>query len=324
MHAWARSWIFVVALVSSACSPPPEEVTTGLPASSDTSDGPTTTATPGTATATTTTATNTTTTGEGSDTSSHETTTTDTTMGVVDSTSDEGSSGGSSSGPEPACTGPESCGSNQECVEGRCVQACGGTWGEGSYGYCLTEYGDFDTAAICGDGHLCVYWGSPIEQTACALQGCASACDCPPPPGTGTAVVTCSDITDPDELADCYLSCQNGETCPDDMVCTINGVCVTAAPELPVYGDCGNLAPDCAAPAFCVDVPGGESVCTLGCADAIVDCPMAIPPGGTAMVACTDVVPATPGFECYLDCIGGASCPDGMTCVNGTLCMWQD
>lgn len=311
----ARSLVCVIALVLSACAPPPEEVTSAA-ASSDASGEPTTSAGPGTLTAVTTTPAD-----ESSGTSSRETTS-DTTTGAVDTTTDQGSSG-SSSGLPPGCTGPEGCGSNQDCVDDRCVDACGGTWGEGSYDYCLTDYGDFDTAALCGAGHLCVYWGDPIDQTACALQGCASACDCPPPPATGNAVVTCGDITDPDEMTDCYLSCQSGETCPDGMVCTNGGTCVTDVPPLPVYGDCGNLAADCMPPAFCVDVPGGESVCTTGCNDAM-SCPMAQPPGGTADPACTDVVPATLGFECYLDCIGGETCPDGMICINGTLCMWPD
>lgn len=316
MLRWARASVSVVALTLGACAPPPEEVTSAA-ASSDASGEPTTSAGPGTLTAVTTTPAD-----ESSDTSSRETTS-DTTTGAVDPSTDEGSSSGSSSGLPPGCTGPEGCGSNQDCVNDRCVDACGGTWGEGSYDYCLTEYGDFDTAALCGAGHLCVYWGDPIDQTACALQGCTSACDCPPPPATGNAVVTCGDITDPDDMTDCYLSCGSGETCPDGMVCTNGGTCVTDVSPLPVYGDCGNLAADCVPPAFCVDVPGGESVCTTGCTTT-VDCPMAIPPGSNATVACTDVVPATLGFECYLECFGDLACPTGMTCINGTLCMWAD
>lgn len=230
---------------------------------------------------------------------------------------------GSSSGPPPGCMGPGDCDSNEDCDDGgRCVPACGGTWGEGNYGYCLTQYGDFDTAAICGDGHLCVYWNDPIEQTACSLQGCVDACDCPPPPATGNATVNCWNITG-DEMNDCYLSCENGETCPDGMTCNRGGRCMTGVPEVPVYGDCGNLAADCVAPGFCVSIAGGESVCTMGCVNA-GECPMAFPPGGNTTLACTDLTPDMAGYECYLSCVGGLSCPDGMTCVNGTACMWPD
>jgi hypothetical protein len=230
----------------------------------------------------------------------------------------------SSSGPSPAC--PGDCDSNELCEDGRCVEACGGAWGTGSYDYCLTEYGAIATDEICGPDHICVYWPDrtdQIGQAACARQGCVDACDCPPPAATGNANVTCGDIASPMEVTDCYLSCENGETCPDGMSCTSNGVCMTDAPEVPVYGDCGNLEPDCAAPGFCVDVPGGESVCTVSC-DNVADCAEAFPPGGTATPACSDIVPGTTGFECYLDCVGGPACPDGMACINGTLCMWPD
>ena len=30
------------------------------------------------------------------------------------------------------------------------------------------------------------------------------------------------------------------------------------------------------------------------------------------------------GTACYLDCSGGATCPDGMDCIDNTLCMWPD
>ena len=82
----------------------------------------------------------------------------------------------------------------------------------GSYDYCLTAYGDFDTMALCGAGHSCASWGDPIEQTACTLQGCVDVCDCPPPAATGNATVTCGEIITPVDINDCYLSCGNGET----------------------------------------------------------------------------------------------------------------
>lgn len=241
----------------------------------------------------------------------------DTTMGVDPTTA--GSE--STSGPPPECTGPAECDSNQDCMDGRCVEACGGAWGMGSYGYCLTEYGDFDTVALCGPDHVCIYVGNPIEQTACSIQGCTSVCDCPPPPATGNATVSCGEITEPLGMNDCYLSCADGETCPDGMACNFIGLCMTNVTEPPVYGNCGNLATDCAAPGFCTSVPSG--VCMMSCNGA-GDCPAAVPPGGNATIACSDIDPSQPGFECYLGCFGGLICPNGMTCINGTLCMWPD
>lgn len=315
MRDWARLSFPVVVLMLWACTPTPDEVTTDATTASDTSTGttPTTTIAPGTTTAAPTA------TDESADAPPSETD--DTTVGVADTTTTGNAS--SSSGPEPGCSGPEGCGSNQDCVDGRCVEACGGTWGEGSYGYCLTEYGAFDTANACGDGHLCVWWSDPIEQTACSLQGCVDACDCPPPPATGDAVVTCGQITETPDMNDCFLRCQNGETCPDGMSCTSGGVCVTDVPEPPVYGDCGNLAPDCAAPGFCFLGLGNEAVCTMPCT-VPTDCAMAFPPGGDAFLACTELTLDSLGFECYLSCVGGLDCPDGMACINGTLCMWPD
>lgn len=306
MMCWARAMLPVVMLALGACAPAPEEVvTTGDPGTTaETTVG----TSPVTTTVATTDPTGTTTTvptGEGDTTTS------------VDPTSDSGSSG-----PPAGCMGPGECDSNQACEDGECIEACGGTWGVGSYGYCLTEFGEFDTTDSCGADHTCVYWGDPIEQTACALQDCVDACDCPPPPASGNAVVSCGQITSDGSANDCYLDCDDGQLCPDGMSCNDAGVCVTRVPSLPVYGDCGNLAADCEAPGFCYDAPGGEAACTMSCT-LPTDCPNTYPPGGNAQVTCSDIDPATLGFECYLSCVAALSCPDGMTCVNGTLCMWQ-
>lgn len=321
MLGWARLSVPVVALVLGACTPTPDEVTTDLQAASDTSAAttPTTTVTPSTTTAAATA------TDESADAPPSETDV-GTTVGVADTTTAGDASSSGSSGPAPGCTGPEGCGSNEDCVDGRCVEACGGSWGAGSYGYCLSEYGAIATNDLCGPDHVCVYWDDAfeqIEQAACAFQGCVDACDCPPPAATGNATVTCGQLTAAETMTDCYLSCERGETCPDGMVCNDGGVCVTSVPEVPIYGDCGNLAPDCAFPGFCLDVMG-DAVCTQGCTIAATDCPMAIPPGSNATVACSDIVPASLGFECYLECFGDLACPTGMICVNGTLCMWPD
>jgi hypothetical protein len=286
--------VSVLALVLVGCSPPPEEVSSGSEGTSDTNA----TATRGDGTRGT----------QGSG-----------TAGTSDATT-SGRPTTDGSGLPPGCTGPEGCAPNEICEQGECIEACGGRWGTGSYHQCLDGFGVFATDELCGPDHVCVFWGDPIGQTACAFQGCTEACDCPPPAATGTATVTCGEITDPADEPDCYLGCADGEQCPDDMACNDGGVCVTDVPELSTYGDCGNVGAGCVAPGFCVLLPTGESVCSTSCA-VVGECPIAVPPGGGATLACSDITPDVGGFECYLSCIGFA-CPDGMTCVNGTLCMW--
>jgi hypothetical protein len=294
----ASTWL------SMACvgAPPPPPVSE---ASSDTTMGPASTTTPGTTMP-----------GDGTM-NTQGGTSTDTTAGANPTTS--GSE--SSSGPPPECKGPRDCSSNEICEDGTCVEICGGAWGVGSYGYCLTDYGGFDTDTICGPGHRCVLWGDPIEQTACALQDCVDNCDCPPPPATGNATVSCGPFID--VMNGCYLSCANGETCPDGMSCADGVFCATNVPEVPVYGDCGNLASECEGMGFCVVGLNGESGCVVSCAN-VNDCPEAVPVGGRAAPACSDITPVSGGLECYLSCIDGLACPDGMTCLNGTVCLWPD
>jgi hypothetical protein len=292
----------LIALVLAACTPPPDEVST---ASDPSSSGTTATTTPGTTMP-----------GEGTMGTQGETGM-DTTAGTMDTTTSPTTG---SSGPS-GCMVPEDCSGNEVCENGTCEEACGGAWGEGSYGYCLTDYGGSDAEGICGLEHRCARAGDPIEQAACSLQGCDDACDCPPPAATGNATVTCGPfllVTN-----GCYLSCANGETCPDDMTCVDGIVCMTEVPEVPVYGNCGNLASGCAAPGFCVLLPSGESICSMSCTD-MSECPGASPRGGDASPACTDITADMAGFECYLSCIGDVACPNGMSCVNGTLCAWPD
>lgn len=38
------------------------------------------------------------------------------------------------------------------------------------------------------------------------------------------------------------------------------------------------------------------------------------------MVACADIADADGISECYLDCSGSGTCPDGMACIDGTYC----
>lgn len=86
-------------------------------------------------------------------------------------------------------------------------------------------------------------------------------------------------------------------------------------------GDAGGAA--CLASETCVtddpDLPGWGFCSINPCTDAS-ECPAA-PEGGNPTVACTDV-DGDQQDECALSCAGGEVCPDGMECVNDSLCAW--
>jgi hypothetical protein len=326
---WNRLTLPLAMALLPACTPTPDEVP---PVISESESGASSSSGPGPTTMPPTTQTGEETVGtqSGTDTTmgvvdDTGTTADETTMGMEPTTSDGTSSDG---GESSSTTGPlvceTPCGSNQECVDGVCVEACGGNWGAGNYGYCLDGFGGFDTTASCGPNSSCLYWidaaTSDISEVACSSQGCTTACDCPEPPMSGNAVVACGQITDPPEMNDCYLSCANGETCPNDMTCNSGGVCVGVVPEVAVHGACGYLAPDCAGNGFCSGVGSGEAICMLPCGD-VGDCP-AGPPTGTAVVACGDASNSA-GLECYLDCESG-TCPTGMSCFFDSICLWDN
>jgi hypothetical protein len=244
------------------------------------------------------------------------------TLGTTSSTGDDA---GSSSGGVPECGGDDECAAYETCdlPAGQCVPVCA-AWGSGGYGSCVDAYGNFDANATCGaalDAAVCVYAGFPVTATGCSVQGCTSICDCPAPPATGDAPVTCGDITG--AVADCYLSCESGETCPDGMACFGGVACLTTVPDVPQYGDCGNLASDCITGTCAIE--GGYSVCVDGCGGVGTCDPP--PAGGSA--SCAGLIFPPNGSECVLDCNGNPDCPAGMDCYidpdigGGTgLCMW--
>jgi hypothetical protein len=62
-------------------------------------------------------------------------------------------------------------------------------------------------------------------------------------------------------------------------------------------------------------------VCSIqDCVDAC-DCPAA-PASGDAVITCDDVTGVPADLFCYLDCSMGETCPAGMTCFGGYLCIW--
>ncbi len=98
------------------------------------------------------------------------------------------------------------------------------------------------------------------------------------------------------------------------------------------YENCVNMAgaidnTPCMAPgaATCLftgpmGAPTG-GVCSIqDCVDPC-DCPAA-PASGNAVISCDDVTGVPADLFCYLDCSMGETCPTGMTCFGGFLCLW--
>ena len=98
----------------------------------------------------------------------------------------------------------------------------------------------------------------------------------------------------------------------------------SGAPMDPAYPPCTPDAdPVCPDPydhCYSGLMPGsGHSVCSVMCMDD-AECPL--PDGGDAVAACAGPMMN----ECVLDCGGGATCPDGMECVEIVMgierCAW--
>ncbi len=249
-------------------------------------------------------------------TSATATTTTDpdTTVGPVDTTD------GTTAAPE--CMDDDGCGTYELCSkEGQCEPICP-EWGPGSYQGCLHELGGYDLLNLCGGGppgFQCAVWGNPTEATACTTQNCTTACDCPEPPPTGNATVTCGNLID-DGVNDCYLSCADGETCPEGMSCRNKSVCVTEPLALPMYGNCAALAADCGVGSTCYIIAGSYSMCATTCTDA-TRCDMA-PMGSANAADCDFYIDPPPETECGIPCSTTMDCPYIMQCVNNSFCAW--
>lgn len=257
------------------------------------------------------------------DTTAGDATDTDITDGETDTTGPEmtGSTdtGEPTSSSSSSSTGDSSSSSSSSSSTGDCEPD-----GNGNYNACLDAMDQAD-AALCGfGGATCINdGGDPAFVSVCSQGACLDACDCPAAPGTGNAAVTCGEIAGDDADPECYLDCSNAETCPDGMDCFIGLVCVH---------DSGNGAVDYAVCETGVECPIGD-LCIVDdpmmpangvCSDqnCIVagDCPPA-PATGDAPVACADITTLA-GNDCFLDCAGGQTCPDGMSCFSNTLCMF--
>lgn len=272
---------------------------------------------------------------------------TDTTMGAVDttvgvsvtegttvdpSTSDSTSSGESSSSgppPPPECMAPGDCPNNETCNDaGECESVCAASgWGPNDYTYCVTPLGTFDSATICGEMVSCVvgYNGADEIDTAVCGRSCTTPCDCPAPAASGDATVSCGNVAN-DDINRCYLSCDNGETCPGDMTCRPGEMggpdyCTYTVQPIEPYGSCDAFAAGCAEGSTC-STSGANSICTSLCPmGSEAECP--VPPLGGDL-DCDAVISPPDGNDCHLNCFMSDDCPDGMSCVNafGNLCMW--
>lgn len=248
---------------------------------------------------------------------SSDTVSPDTGSGSVDTTA---SSDGSESGCSGECQTADDCMPGQSCLACVCVGEPTGCaqWGAGAFGDCVAE----GNGACEGNGTCIV--DNPNNATAgVCFAGCEMPCDCPQPPAGFETQVACEDLTGEGDN-DCFIDCSS-DPCPDGMFCFMDTLCFWGdAPEdVPPYGDCVNAGAGQCAEGICIsDDPADPTfgACFSPCMDA-GDCPAS--PGGTAVVSCDNITNDNMP-ECFLDCSGGATCPDGMACIAGfNLCAWE-
>jgi len=216
------------------------------------------------------------------------------------------------------------CGPMEDCVAGSCIPSGNDdpppeceTWGEGAWADCA------DGEACGGNMPFCLPSGEEGEGSCMFV--CEERCDCPESPDTGDALVTCGDIAGPggelDNILECYLGCENGETCPDGQTCIAGLFCVhtntVPAEPVPPYEGCNPPAFPCEEGSICVQAPDESTCAQQDCKD-VGDCPEA-PEGGT--VACNPITAGEdPPNACHLTCVDGGACPEGWNCFGGFVC----
>lgn len=222
------------------------------------------------------------------------------------------------------CSGGEACPEGMACFGGVCYNGEEAPFPD--YADCLNE-----DLPICDTDGACLSDGESFG--ACASLGCEDASDCGDAPDTGTAMPGCTEFPD-GSVSFCSLTCDDGETCPDGMVCIALAIGGEAAgshcfwpPEPEAgYNDCASM-PDtvCVTGESCVantgKTSGDTEVCAAAdCVDPMEDCPE-LPATGDAVAACQDI-DGMEGDECVLDCSGGETCPDGAVCTDDGYCAY--
>ena len=258
-----------------------------------------------------------------------------TTDPTLDPTLDPDTGSSSTTDPGPLCDETDECIEASDCEVGQlctgcfCVDdpnagVCPRGWGDGEYADCVTE-GNGVCTSDSGLTPGCVV-DDPGAATAgaCFFSGCDTACDCPAPPDAAFEdQVTCDDVIG-DGANDCYIDCIGNGECPDGMFCFLDVICFHGeeAPASTGYGDCINNVGCANGNEGCiVDAePPNLGFCTSSCTS-VDDC-NPIPDTGDAPAVCMDLTGDDMG-ECYLDCSGGQTCPDGMVCGLDLFCAWE-
>ncbi len=269
--------------------------------------------------------------GPATDSASGSPTTDPSTTGISDTDS---SSGDEDSSPDSSgdggCTPDDECVTDSDCAPGQvCSAACSCIgeatgcleWGTGNYEPCVFE-GTVDNSMCSGSPLFCLV-DNVTTPTAgvCTNTECNEKCDCGQPPEGFDEQVTCEDLT-ADGDGDCFISCNGGKECPENMFCLANLFCTHGEPppELDPYGNCFTQNGICPNDGACLSDNVSFGVCTHGC-ESDADCREA-PETGNAPVACIDIADL-PGKECYLDCFNGEECPEGMLChEQAAVCVW--
>ncbi len=152
----------------------------------------------------------------------------------------------------------------------------------------------FGDASACVGAESCLFATDPdgLQGSFCSVQNCTDADDCSALPTSGTAVPSCEDVGS-DGIAECYLSCAGGATCPDGMECWNTLACVW--PET-----------DWTCPLSLYDQTGLAEQCDCGCGLPDPDC------ADGSMGACD--VCDNPG-SCSAE-----ACPGSISEDNNSLC----
>lgn len=151
------------------------------------------------------------------------------------------------------------------------------------------------------------------------------------PPGEECLGGTCFECGQPT----CEPGCADGETCQcdeGDLCCDVGSCAPPVCPLPPLDGNYADCLDDmgvtsdepCDGAGCVVDNDGNPTaaVCVAAGCEATCQCPAA-PPTGDATIACEDVTGDMVN-DCWLDCGGGATCPDDMICFGGFICLWSD